>query len=72
MEFEWNERKSLVFVTIFSLSFVNSLAIILLDLNVFQIVISTTICIVILLATFLMLAKRGFFDYKAKNNGGRS
>ncbi|MFA6780526.1 MAG: hypothetical protein WCU80_12210 [Paludibacteraceae bacterium] len=73
MEFVWDGKSVLIVLAVgIPITCVNNLAIMLLDLGPFQAVISTTTCIVIALAIFLMLAKRGFFDYKAKNEGGGS
>lgn len=73
MEFIWDGKSVLIVLAVgIPITCLNNLAIMLLDLDLFQAVISTTVCIVIALAIFLMLAKRGLFDYKAKNECGRS
>lgn len=73
MKITWNKKMFLIlFALIFLIGYVNSLAIILLDLNVFQMVITTTICIIIGVAIIWILDRRGLLADKKKNDGDNS
>ncbi len=73
MEIVWDKKTFLIyFVLIFIIGYVNNMAIIMLNLNVFQMIITTTVCIIIGIAILWALGKHGCFTAKAKNEGGKS
>ncbi len=73
MEIVWDKKIFLIlFVLIFVIGYVNSMAIIMLNLSVFQMAITTTVCIIIGIAIIWTLGKHGCFTAKAKNEGGES
>ncbi len=72
MKVNWNKNRFLIlFAVIFPFSYVNSLLIILLDLNVFQMAITTTICIIAAVAIFCILEKYGFLRDDIKNGSDK-
>jgi|GEM_PF-2819123 len=73
MKIVWNKKTFVIlFVLTFVLSYVNNMAIILLDLSVFQMIITTTVGIVIGLAILWVLQKHGYLPDKTKNVGDKS
>jgi hypothetical protein len=72
MKISWNKKTFwILLVLIFSIGFANNSTIILLDLSVFQIVITTTISCIIGVAIILILKKHGYLTTKIKNDGNR-
>lgn len=70
MKVIWNKKRFLIlFVLIFSIGYVNNMAIIMLNLNVFQMIVTTTICIIICIAILWILYKHGFLGDETKNDG---
>ena len=73
MKITWDKKTfRILFVLIFSISFANNLAIILLDLSVFHMVITTTISGIIAIALIWILDKHGYLTTTIKNDGNRS
>jgi len=73
MKVTWEKNRFLIlFALIFSICIVNNTAIILLGLNLFQIVITTTICIAVGIALIFVLGKHGCFTNKTKDEGNSS
>jgi hypothetical protein len=72
MKINWDKKTWIWFAVVALINYANILAIILLDLNVFQMVITTTISIIIILALFRILYKHGHLTPTIKNDGNRS
>lgn len=73
MEIVWNKKIFVIlFVLIFVLGGLNNTAIIMLNLSVFQMIITTTVGIVIGIAILWVLQKHGYLPDKTKNDGGKS
>ncbi len=73
MKITWDKKRFwILFVLIFLIGFLNNLAIILLDLSVVQIVITTMISISIAIAIIWILGKHGYLTPTIKNDDNRS
>lgn len=69
----WDKKTFVIlFVLLFALGGVNNAAIIMLDLNLFQMMITTTVCIVVGLGILWILQKQDYLSDKTKNDGGKS
>jgi len=72
MKITWRKLSFRYYLLLFLICYANSLVITLLDLNVIQIIITTTICLIIGLTLIFIMNKRGLLVVKTKNDGGGS
>ena len=72
MKITWRKLSFRYYLLLFLICYANSLVITLLDLNVIQIIITTSICLFIGLTLIFIMNKRGLLVVKTKNDGGGS